>query len=57
MHLGKVLDWPFLYNLADAYVCIGMGILIVQSLINDKKRPAAPQAATPPAPSAPPQSE
>jgi signal peptidase II len=36
MHLGKLLDWPFLYNLADAYVCIGMGILIVQSILADR---------------------
>jgi len=38
MHLGTILDWPFLYNLADAYVCIGMGILILQSLIGEKKK-------------------
>ncbi|MCX7726298.1 MAG: signal peptidase II [Chitinispirillaceae bacterium] len=37
MHAGKVLDWPFLYNLADAYVCIGMGILIFQSLFFTKE--------------------
>jgi signal peptidase II len=36
MHLGKLLDWPFLYNLADAYVCIGMGILIIQSFFADR---------------------
>lgn len=38
MHAGEVLDWPFLYNLADAYVCIGMGILIVQSLFNKEEK-------------------
>ena len=37
MHLGALLDWPFLYNLADAYVCIGMGILILQSFTVDRK--------------------
>jgi len=38
MHLGKILDWPFLYNLADAYVCIGMGILVIQSFISPDKK-------------------
>ena len=38
MHLGTILDWPFLYNLADAYVCFGMAILILQSLIGDIKK-------------------
>jgi len=37
MHAGKVLDWPFFYNLADAYVCIGMGIIIIYSLFFEKK--------------------
>lgn len=42
MHLGKLLDWPFLFNLADAWVCIGMGILILQSFIGDRsQRPQA----------------
>jgi signal peptidase II len=36
MHIGEFLDWPFLYNLADAYVCIGMGILIIQSFFTDR---------------------
>ncbi|MBN1308632.1 MAG: signal peptidase II [Chitinispirillaceae bacterium] len=48
MHLGNILDWPFLYNLADAYVCIGMGILILQSLIGEKKK--APKPLPPPLP-------
>ncbi len=51
MHLGNILDWPFLYNLADAYVCIGMGILIVQSFSGEKKK--QPVTATPPPPPAP----
>lgn len=39
IHAGKVLDWPFFFNLADAYLCVGMGILILQSFTthNDKK--------------------
>lgn len=37
MHLGRILDWPFFYNLADAYVCIGMGILIIQSFVSVPK--------------------
>jgi signal peptidase II len=31
IHAGNVLDWPFYFNLADAWLCAGMGILIVQS--------------------------
>jgi signal peptidase II len=38
MHAGKWLDWPFLYNLADFYVCIGMGILLFQSFFTDNNR-------------------
>ncbi len=38
MHLGDLLDWPFFYNLADAYVCIGMAVLILQSLTDEKKK-------------------
>jgi signal peptidase II len=41
MHLGKVLDWPFLFNLADAYVCVGMGIILLQSFLSGKKNKAA----------------
>lgn len=26
---GKVLDWPFFFNLADVYLCLGMGIIIL----------------------------
>lgn len=43
MHLGNILDWPFLFNLADAYVCIGMGILLLQSFLGEsgkKEKPA-----------------
>lgn len=38
LHIGTVLDWPFLFNVADAYVSIGMVILIIQSFISDKKK-------------------
>ena len=38
MHLGKLLDWPFFFNLADAWVCIGMGILIIQSFIGERSQ-------------------
>ncbi|MBN1761332.1 MAG: signal peptidase II [Chitinispirillaceae bacterium] len=45
LHLGKLLDWPFLFNLADAYVVFGMGILIIQSyLTGQAKQPAPPFA-------------
>lgn len=29
LRLGRVLDWPFFFNLADAYVTVGMGILLI----------------------------
>lgn len=29
LHLGGYLDWPFFFNLADAYVTIGIAILLV----------------------------
>jgi hypothetical protein len=48
MHLGSLLDWPFLYNVADAYVCIGMAILLLQSFFSGKKRQTvAADTATP----------
>jgi len=32
IHAGKVLDWPFFFNVADAYVCIGMAILLLTGI-------------------------
>ena len=43
LHLGTLLDWPFLFNLADAYVVFGMGILIIQSFQTGRNQsPASP---------------
>lgn len=36
LHLGNIVDWPFLFNLADAYVCIGMGIFLLQSFLSQE---------------------
>jgi signal peptidase II len=47
MHLGKLLDWPFLFNLADAYVCIGMGILLLQSFLGGKDKKKVTRAQSP----------
>jgi signal peptidase II len=33
IHAGTVLNWPFLFNLADAYLCVGMVLLV---LLNKK---------------------
>jgi signal peptidase II len=41
MHLGSLLDWPFLYNLADAYICVGMALLLLQGLFGGKKKQSA----------------
>ena len=32
IHAGKILDWPFFFNVADAYVCIGMAILLLTGI-------------------------
>ncbi len=29
LQLGKLIDWPFYFNLADAYITIGMFILLI----------------------------
>jgi signal peptidase II len=42
IHAGRFLDWPFFFNLADAYVCIGAGILVLIGIFSREKRPAAP---------------
>ncbi|HEX3020124.1 MAG TPA: signal peptidase II [Chitinispirillaceae bacterium] len=33
IHAGKVLNWPFYFNLADAYVTIGMVLVVVYEII------------------------
>jgi lipoprotein signal peptidase len=33
IHVGKLLDWPFFFNLADAYLVIGMLYLIIQGIV------------------------
>ncbi len=38
IHAGRTLDWPFLFNLADAYLCVGLGMLGVASFL--QPRPA-----------------
>jgi signal peptidase II len=38
LHAGEVLYWPFLFNLADAYLCIGMALLIAGSLFGQKEK-------------------
>jgi signal peptidase II len=38
IHAGTLLDWPFFFNLADVYLCIGMGWLIWQGFFMTKKK-------------------
>jgi|WetSurMetagenome_2_1015567.scaffolds.fasta_scaffold57175_2 signal peptidase II len=37
IHLWKILDWPFFFNGADAYVCIGAGLLFLNGIFNPEK--------------------
>ncbi|NLE00443.1 MAG: signal peptidase II [Fibrobacter sp.] len=37
LHFFRILDWPFFFNLADAYLCIGMVLLILYNLFTGKK--------------------
>ena len=32
IHFLNILDWPFYFNIADALICIGMGILIIEMI-------------------------
>ena len=32
LRLGSLFDWPFLFNVADVWLCIGMGILILKEI-------------------------
>jgi signal peptidase II len=38
IHAGHILDWPFYFNLADAYICFGAGILIINGMLLPKQR-------------------
>ena len=42
IHAGTFLDWPFFFNLADAYVCVGAGFLVLTGIFNREKHPTAP---------------
>jgi signal peptidase II len=37
IHLGTLLNWPFFFNLADAYLCVGMVILLLAGFLPTKK--------------------
>jgi signal peptidase II len=34
IHAANVLDWPFFFNIADAYVCIGAGMLLMSGFFS-----------------------
>ena len=44
IHAGRLLEWPFFFNLADAYVCIGAATLIFIGLFGPKEQATAPPA-------------
>ncbi len=33
IHFGMILNWPFYFNLADAYVTVGMALVVIYELI------------------------
>jgi len=35
----KMLLWPFAYNVADAAICVGVGILLLEALLHGAERP------------------
>ena len=35
LRLGRLVDWPFLFNLADAYVCVGVSLLLLRAALAD----------------------
>ncbi|MDO5576859.1 MAG: signal peptidase II [Fibrobacter sp.] len=37
LHIGTVFDWPFFFNIADAWLCIAMAILFINSFMPVKK--------------------
>jgi signal peptidase II len=37
IHGGSALDWPFFFNLADAYLCVGMGLLLLRGFAVKKQ--------------------
>jgi len=37
IHLGTIFDWPFFFNLADAYLCIGMALFLLEAIIDSIK--------------------
>ncbi len=45
IHAWNVLDWPFFFNIADAYVCAGAGILFLSGIINPEKNAQKDRAA------------
>lgn len=41
LHAGRLLNWPFYFNLADAYITIGMVLVVIYELIGIiSKRPS-----------------
>jgi signal peptidase II len=37
IHAGTLLDWPFFFNLADAYVCVGAALLFLNGVLYPEK--------------------
>jgi signal peptidase II len=33
LHAGRVLDWPFLFNVADAFICVGAAVLALDVVL------------------------
>jgi signal peptidase II len=37
IHWGKTLDWPFLFNMADVWICVGEILLIILIIFRKKQ--------------------
>jgi len=39
IQFGNLLNWPFYFNLADAFVTIGVGLILIKEIIRSYRAP------------------
>ncbi len=37
IHLGDILNWPYLFNVADVFICVGCGGMVLQVLFGKRR--------------------